>query len=583
QEGSGFNVLKIVGNATVIPSFVSRSGGAVGIRLTAGVISGMSMKWYQDISKLESDGYTSQAYDCQPDWKDKLYHVCYYDLDIDTASEFYNLYLSINAADLFNGVMFRLNSDILIEGQMLQPIGTAVNPFTGIFEGGYHTITLGEGSGIAGTDYSGLFGYIAKEAVVRNFILDVKDNVLLGSTCLYVGGLAGRIDGSVVDVAVHMGSNPASKLDGAKMGGLAGIIGDTSRFVNTWVVLYNGGAPKIGQGASGDANCLNVLGSGKLAVSMDGTMLQEGRVQFVFDVTDNLSYFDQWYTDISSATTFAEAGGAGALGTYSPTGTTSNLTFAWYKPLSTLTGSDFTLSFIGLVIRNAHDFVNFANNINTYGDQGAKFTMDLGYQASGAPQTELVIDLTEFAPIGNRKHPFTGTFDGTVPYALASSRAYTIIVKGNITKEDNQFARDGLADYCGLFGNVGAGALIQNLVIRADSSAISEDYNGQTIGFNGSMYTGFVASYLAGTLRNVVAILDAGTKIVNIHDDALGGMVGVMAETAVCNNAWLVLPENSTYHTVGGLAKDKIIPYAEINPAEVSLPSLMYLCGDGIL
>ncbi|MBO4535069.1 MAG: hypothetical protein J5755_03955, partial [Clostridia bacterium] len=170
-----------------------------------------------------------------------------------------------------------------------------------------------------------------------------------------------------------------------------------------------------------------------------------------------------------------------------------------------------------------------------------------------------------------------------VPYALASSRAYTIIVKGNITKEDNQFARDGLADYCGLFGNVGAGALIQNLVIRADSSAISEDYNGQTIGFNGSMYTGFVASYLAGTLRNVVAILDAGTKIVNIHDDALGGMVGVMAETAVCNNAWLVLPENSAYHTVGGLVKDRIIPYDEIDPADVALPSLMYLCGDGIL
>ena len=583
QEGSGFNVLKIVGNATVIPSFVTRSGGAIGIRLTAGVISGMSMKWYQDISKLESDGYTSQAYDCQPDWKDKLYHVCYYDLEIDTASEFYNLYLSINAADLFNGVMFRLNSDITIEGQMLQPIGTAVNPFRGIFEGGYHTITLGEGSGIAGTDYSGLFGYVAKEAVIRHFILDVKEDVLLGSTCMYVGGLAGRIDGSVVDVAIHLGSDPASKLDGAKMGGLAGIIGTDSHFENTWVVLYNGGAPKVGQGPSGDANCLNVLGSGKVAVSMDSAALQEGKVQFVFDVTEALDYFDQWYTDISSAITFAVAGGAGALGTYSPTGTATNLSFAWYKPLPTLTGSDFTVSFIGLVIRNAQDFANFAHNINTYGDQGAKFTMDLGYQASGAPQTELVIDLTEFAPIGNRKHPFTGTFDGTVPYALASSRAYTIIVKGNITKEDNQYARDGLADYCGLFGNVGEGALIQNLVIRADSSAISEDYQGQTIGFNGSMYTGFVASYLAGTLRNVVAILDAGTKIVNIHDDALGGMVGVMAETAVCNNAWLILPENSTYHTVGGLVKDKIIPYGQIDPNEVSLPSLMYLCGDGIL
>ncbi len=585
QDSYGFNVLKIVGNATVIPSFVEKGNDQVGIRMTAGVISGMSMKWYQDISTLESDGYTSAVYDCQADWTNKLYHVCYYDLEIDTASEFYNLYLSINAADLFNGVMFRLNSDIVIEGQMLQPIGTKVNPFTGIFEGGYHTVTLGEGSGIAGTDYSGLFGYIAKEAVVRNFILDVKENVLLGSTCQYVGGLAGRIDGMVDSVAVHMGSDPASKLSGAKVGGLAGLVGDDARFVNTWVVVYNGGASKVGEGTS-DVNCLGVLGSGKVQLTMDETALNAGNVQFVVNVTDGLSYFDAWYTDISTATTFAQSGGAGALGTYTPVGTVSGTpAFVWYRPLSTLKGSNFTLSFIGLVIRDAEDFVNFANNINTYGDQGAKFTLDLGYQASGAPQTELVVDLTEFAPIGNRKHPFTGTFDGTVPYALASSRAYTLIVKGNLTKEDNAFAAEGLADYCGLFGNVGEGALIQNLVIRADSKAISEDYQGQTIGFNGSMYTGFVASYLAGTLRNVVAVLDAGTRIVNIHDDALGGMIGVMSDTAVCNNAWLILPENSTYHSVGGLVKDKVVPYQQIatDYPSTKLPSVMYLCGDGIL
>ena len=113
-------------------------------------------------------------------------------------------------------------------------------------------------------------------------------------------------------------------------------------------------------------------------------------------------------------------------------------------------------------------------------------------------------ELTPWEPIGEENAPFLGHFDGG---------GHTI----------SGLFMDGKAEYAGLFGYVGEGASVENLVLGCGRV--------QTTG----NYAGAVAAYSAGTVRNCANLavsLDAAT--------GAGGIVGVNAGVVDdCENrAW---------------------------------------------
>lgn len=85
-------------------------------------------------------------------------------------------------------------------------------------------------------------------------------------------------------------------------------------------------------------------------------------------------------------------------------------------------------------------------------------------------------------PIGTQKHPYTGTFDGNA-YIIENFRL------GDYTKPDKISEK-------GLFGRIGSGGTIQDLVVKVD-------YMGSTMNANNFNVTkcGLIAAYNAGTIQ----------------------------------------------------------------------------------
>ena len=570
SEDSGFNVLKIVGTEMVVPSLVKYST-RISVRFTSNVTSGVV--WYTDISILQKDTTGSTVFTPDAGLANCLYHMCVYDLEIDTPADLVNVYTYVNSADLFNGVMFKLINDIEVpSGANVQPIGSLAYPFTGIFEGDGHTITFRSGSVVVGSQLSGLFGAIAEGAIVRNFVIQVDEDVLIGSTTDYVGALAGHIYGTVNDVAINLVSAPRSSKESAKVGALAGYAGAQAQFKNVWVISYNGAvASAVGEDHStGDYNVIDVYGRGIMKVVRRDADWQTSRImQFDISVVEGVSYFDNWYAEFSSSTDFGKVAGLGESRVSSESGVVVS---AFYRPALTLTRSRFTASFIKMVIESEQDFYNFADNINTYGVKDGQFRFDLGRNV-----ISLTIDLSKMKPIGTAEHPFQATLDGTVTsFANPDSQAYTLILKGAVQD----------ADYSGLFGYIGEGAVIRNLVVRADNNV------AQSLGYRESIYTGFFAGYIQGsaahpvTLESVVVGVNRNTTLVNSHADAIGGIAGLWGHYVNVCNTWVILPENGAYQTLGGCRTvDGIKAYTETftDTYSVDLPNTMYLCGDGLI
>lgn len=115
---------------------------------------------------------------------------------------------------------YRQTADIYLddshwyEGTGWQPIGnSAVNSFTGSYDGGGHRIT-GLRTHNPETDYQGLFGYI-RNATIRN--LGIINGEVTGRN--YVGGLAGKAIGSTIENCFFYGEVTSRGVD---TGGLAG-------------------------------------------------------------------------------------------------------------------------------------------------------------------------------------------------------------------------------------------------------------------------------------------------------------------------------------------------------------------------
>lgn len=587
QNGNGnvgFNTLKIVGKTNVDAEFVSDNK----IKFTATYIADAPTTWYSNISTHESFNGDSNVYIAEDGLKNASYHVCYYDLVINDGEEFLELYRNINDNDLFHGVMIKLSvtEDIVIRNTV-NPIGTLEHPFSGIFEGDYTKIILQRGA-ISGSDYSGIFGYLSSDSIVRNLIIEVGEDFLVGSGMSdYTGVLAGRIDGTVSNVTVNALSVPYSLRTDSYGGVLAGFVSDSATLIDVWTVIYNGASDSIGirEGATEEnkddsVNKLSVIGLGKLAVSFT----EYGKNNITFSVlsseSDNVfAYYDDWYYDISSRTTLDSLNSSdiyGAIDSRPDEGVIVYNALGGIRENAKIDKIDFTLSFIDLVIRSAEDFYEFAENVNTFGDNGAMFTLDLGKDAGNNYITELVIDMGKLTPIGTVEHPFTGVFDGLIdPDANASNACYTIRLVGDLTSDYNA--------YSGLFGNIGKGGIVKNIIIRADNATENSSYQGQTFGDKKSIYTGYLAGFLSGTIENVAVVLGENTVLYNINADSIGGLVGVFDGSASFNNVWLVLPENSDYRVVGGY-KDAVGNIStDIVSSGINMPDTLYICGEGLL
>ena len=141
-------------------------------------------------------------------------------------------------------VYFRVSKDLDMNGFVLPPVGTWENPFVGVFDGEYHTIsnltvtdddyvtyTPTGGDDIIGANAVGFFGVIGGDpnasveyetgaAQISNFALDnvtVKTEAPSGGASL-IGIVAGYVNGTVSGVAVYesavfiaMGITPLSE------------------------------------------------------------------------------------------------------------------------------------------------------------------------------------------------------------------------------------------------------------------------------------------------------------------------------------------------------------------------------------
>ena len=162
---------------------------------------------------------------------------------ITTASQLFQLMTFVNAGSTtYNNKCYRLNNDISLSGyQDWIPIGTASNPFKGVFDGNFCKITDLDIDN-SSVPYVGLFGYV-QNGTIKNVGLERVTIFTSGNfnNPYYrgVGGVAGLINGSDVSHCYSTGIINASVSGG----------NDNDRSV------YAGGVVGWIQGSSSVSNC----------------------------------------------------------------------------------------------------------------------------------------------------------------------------------------------------------------------------------------------------------------------------------------------------------------------------------------
>ena len=369
--------------------------------------------------------------------------------------------------------------DLTVEST-LQPIGTQKSPFTAIFDGQQHTITFQPGSGIAGTDYSGLFGYLAETSIVRNLVLDIREDVIVGSGAKkHSGALAGQIDGTLTNVAINLRSAPYSTIASATVGAVAGYVSDTASFENVWVVVYNQGAEIVGahnfdNDSKLNVNYLGILGGGKVDVDFAE---EESDVENLYpfniyidkeegEANGYFTSFGGWYSDITNR---VKIDGITEYGVVSSDKTNSNVSFLPEF------GRNFkiVMSFIKLDISSTQEFYEFVENINTYGDQNASFEL----------LKDIEVDCELTTSVGTPEHKFTGIFNGN---------GKTITLNGDMIKDASR--------YSGLFGYVGQAGVVKNVAF-VDVTFVYSGDDHWNVNEGGSTV---IATCFNGTAENVL-------------------------------------------------------------------------------
>ena len=193
----------------------------------------------------------------------------------------------VNNGKSLSGYRVTLNTNIDLNGHEWTPIGTNEHPFSGIFDGGNHTVS-NLSINAPYMDYVGLFGITkSTEAVVENLTLtnvDVTGRAQVGAmfgssyqgtikNChvngnihvngyYKVGGLSGEGYAKIINCSVKgndrstvTGVYSASNIEGDNVGGLIGYTGEGINEHSSWTVenLTVSGTRKVG-GAIGYLN-----------------------------------------------------------------------------------------------------------------------------------------------------------------------------------------------------------------------------------------------------------------------------------------------------------------------------------------
>jgi hypothetical protein len=523
SDDTDFNSLKYVGEASFLAQINNIESPNPTISFEVMTASTLIRDWYDDITAGEIFQSDTDLLIPYREWIGMKLHLSMYDLTINSVPEYKDIANNINHNDFFYGVRFDLALNLNITGSVV-PIGTEEHPFNAIFDGNGYTIKfIGAsedgtgGSSIGSLEYSGLFGYTSSDSTIENLILDIKERVVLGGQgSEYTGGLVGYSNGTIRNVLVKMASTPRAS-SSSRIGGVAGFFNPSApAAINTWLIVHNASCkaasnayvdPIEGENVFFGINVMNILGTGDLIAEFVGSTFKM-TVEDIY-VTN---VFSGWYSDVSTQTRF-------------------NIGSIIYNPLTSLANCAYTASFIRLSIYSEADWQIFSNNINTYsGFEGVMFSLE----------NNLTLRYADYISVGSKTNPFSGIFEGN---------GYTISFDGvNV-----------YGSYPGLFGYVSSTGEINDLIVISNISATPNVF-----GDGDAIYSGLLASYCDGELKNIIAELRSTTTIYCVNKK--GGMVGAIGENFIATNAWVILPENSTLDA-SGIEEDQL--------------NIMYTAGNG--
>ena len=476
---------------------------------------------------------------------------------ISTAAQLAGLAQLVNNGNNFSTKNITLKADIKLNndavptgGNEWTPIGDSSNTFQGTFDGDGHTITgLYINDTAAGYNaYKGLFGNITASAKVQNLVVtgDVMAKSANNTAPQYVGGIVGFNNGTVQNCGFQ-GSVSASKKNSAPSTNNNGGVVGGGKATNCWYFRKTG-TFKLGVCGGTPTNCYhNVSGNSKgtyyedkafgdgTVASLLNSGLTEGCKAWKAVVGGDYPSFLgeneklvvlEKYLPISAAVMSIKnctesfiVVSSGTMVTLVSTGT------VWYS----LDGKNWD-SFSGersiqinateqtvriyyaaseaettagnwcnensgteedpYQIGNAAELAFFASLVNagnSFASKYVKLTNEITFDQG-----------INWTPIGDASHAFAGTFDG------------------NGCSIKNLYINNA-AQYQGLFGNVGSGGMVKNLIVTGTVTAANQAkvggivaygaYNSvvQNCGFYGAVtagtsLTGGVAGY--GMIKN---------------------------------------------------------------------------------
>lgn len=164
---------------------------------------------------------------------DGNYDISWYDetkdeFSLSSPAQLAGLSYLVRAGMKFQYCTVRLSADIDLSNYKWIPIGTRGVEFKGLFDGGGHTIS---GLHTDMEEFSGLFGAVAST--------DIR-NVMLSSSCVVVGSVAGSIAGSMNESAI-MNCRSDAAVQGYTAGGLVGNADNSSVLAS----IFNGRVSKL--------------------------------------------------------------------------------------------------------------------------------------------------------------------------------------------------------------------------------------------------------------------------------------------------------------------------------------------------
>ena len=452
--------------------------------------------------------------------------------EISTAEQLAGLAQLVNGGTNFSGKTIKLMADIQLneldengmptaaegktEPSQWTPIGTSQKKFAGTFDGDGHTIAglyINDTAAVYNA-YKGLFGNITASAKVQNLVVtgDVMAKSANNTAPQYVGGIVGFNDGTVQNCGFQ-GSVSASKKNSAPSTNNNGGVVGYGKATNCWYFRKTG-TFKLGVCGGTPTNCYhNVSGNSKgtyyedkafgdgTVASLLNSGLTEGCKAWKAVVGGDYPSFLgeneklvvlEKYLPISAAVMSIKdctesfiVVSSGTTVTLVSTGTvwysldgknwdsfsgersiqinateqTVRIYYAaseaettagdWYNKNSGTEKDPYQIS-------NAAELAFFASLVNA-GNNFAKKYVKLNNEITLNKEAN-------WTPIGDASHAFVGTFDG------------------NGCSVKNLYINNA-AQYQGLFGNVGAGGMVKNLIVTGTVTAARQAKVGGIVAY----------------------------------------------------------------------------------------------------